>query len=82
MFMPSHNTYLFHNIAKLHDSHPDQSVFTSEAVVFDTNMKLVTIQVLLVPNNAVKNQDYRRFLVFVIFNNTSFSQSYISANFP
>lgn len=48
-----HITYLFHNISKLHDSHPNQSVFTSKAIIFDTNVKLVTIQMLLVPDNAV-----------------------------
>jgi hypothetical protein len=44
--------YLVHNVSELHDSHTNQSVFTSETIILDANVKLETIKMFFVTHDA------------------------------
>lgn len=45
--------YLVHDVSKLHHSHSNKSVFSGETIIFDTYVKLKTVEMLLISNNAV-----------------------------
>lgn len=48
--------YLFDDISQLHDGHADESIFSGEAVVFDADVQLESVERFLVSDGAAKKK--------------------------
>jgi len=44
--------YLVDDVTELHEGHANQAIIPGEAVVFDADVKLKTVKMLLIPNNT------------------------------